>query len=110
MGYGRSLARGVLSSVAEAAAGIAAPAMTVPQFGPQHGDPMQFHIRQIEVIDDEMTKILRQKTGAERLRIASDMYASARRMLISHLRAEHGDWDEARVILEAARRLSHGAF
>ena len=63
----------------------------------------------IEVIDDVMAAVFRAKTGAERLRIASDMYASARRMLLSHLRAEHPEWDERRVVKEAARRLSHGA-
>ena len=63
----------------------------------------------VEVISDEMAAILRQKTGAERLRIASLMYGSARRMLLSHLRAEHPDWDAGRVEREAARRLSHGA-
>lgn len=56
-----------------------------------------------------MARIIRGKTGAQRLRIASDMYASARQMLISHLRAQHADWDEARIGQEAARRLSHGA-
>ncbi len=64
---------------------------------------------QIEVIDDQMAEILRQKTGAERLAIASGMYASARRMLISHLRTTHPEWSEERVLHEAARRLSHGA-
>jgi hypothetical protein len=63
----------------------------------------------IEMIDDEMARIIRAKTGAERLRIADGMYASARRMLLSHLRAEHSDWDEGRIQKEAARRLSHGA-
>jgi len=63
----------------------------------------------IEVVDNEMAAVLRSKTGAERLRIASGMYASARRMLLSYLRAEHPDWDEKRIIREAARRLSHGA-
>lgn len=63
----------------------------------------------IEVIDDEMAEILRAKTGAERLKIASDMYASARRMLLSHLRAEHPDWDDQQIQKEAARRLSHGS-
>jgi hypothetical protein len=37
------------------------------------------------------------------------MYASARQMLLSHLRAEHAEWDEHRIRQEAARRLSHGA-
>jgi hypothetical protein len=63
----------------------------------------------IEVVDDEMAKVMRSKTGAERLRIASGMYASARRMLLSHLRAEHPDWEEERIQREAAGRLSHGA-
>lgn len=65
---------------------------------------------QIEVIDDAMAAVLRRKTGAERLAIAFGMFASARRMLISHLRAEHPDWDEERITREAARRLSHGAI
>jgi hypothetical protein len=60
-------------------------------------------------MDDDMATIIRAMTGAERLRIASGMYASARRMLLSHLRSEHADWDEGRVVKEAARRLSHGA-
>jgi len=63
----------------------------------------------IEVMDDEMANVIRAKTGAERLQIASGMYASARRMLLSHLRAEHADWGEKRIQREASRRLSHGA-
>jgi hypothetical protein len=63
----------------------------------------------IEVVDDEMVAVLRAKTGAERLRIANAMYVSARRMLVSHLRHTHPEWDETRVAREAARRLSHGA-
>lgn len=63
----------------------------------------------IEVIDDEMARVLRAKSGAERLRIASGMYAAARRMLLSSLAAQHPDWDRQQVIEETARRLSHGA-
>ncbi len=66
--------------------------------------------RNIEVIDDDMTRVLRAKTGAERLRIASSMFASARRMLLSHLASEHPDWTQDEVFQEAARRLSHGAI
>jgi hypothetical protein len=62
----------------------------------------------IEVVDDEMAAVLREKTGAERLKIASDMYASARRMLIAFLRDRHPDWDDGAIVREAARRLSHG--
>ncbi len=64
--------------------------------------------RNFEVLDDDMARIYRAMTGAERLKIASDMYRSARRMIASHLAAEHPDWDEQRLQEETARRLSHG--
>ena len=63
----------------------------------------------VEVVDDDMARILAQKTGAERLAIADGMFRSARRMLESHLRAEHPEWDPQRLQAEVARRLSHGA-
>ena len=65
---------------------------------------------QIEVVDDEMAEVLRRKTGAERLAIASAMFASARKMILAKLHEEHPDWDERRINAEAARRLSHGAI
>jgi Rv0078B-related antitoxin len=65
--------------------------------------------RRIEAVDEEMARVLRGKSGAERLRIASEMFDSARRMLESHLRAEHPDWDERRVAEETSRRLSLAA-
>ncbi|HEV7515488.1 MAG TPA: hypothetical protein VGR07_04240 [Thermoanaerobaculia bacterium] len=70
---------------------------------------MRIDPSRIEVVDDDMARILRGKTGAERLTIASGMYESARRMLLSHLAAEHPDWSEEQVTREAARRLSHGS-
>lgn len=65
------------------------------------------HLR-IEVMDEQMAATLRQKTGAERLAIASRMFSTARRMLLNHLRSLHPDWDQRQVEQEAARRLSHG--
>ena len=70
---------------------------------------MQIDPRQIEVVDDAMADVLRRKTGQERLKIAFGLWSSARRMLLSYLRAEHPDWSEDQVNREAARRLSHGA-
>jgi hypothetical protein len=64
----------------------------------------------IEVISDDVANVLRQKTGAERLEIASRMFASARRMLVNHLRHIHPDWNDLEVAREAAKRLSHGAI
>jgi len=62
----------------------------------------------IEIIDDQMADVFRRMDGAQRLRIASDMYSSARRMLMSHLRHTHSDWDDRQIAAEAARTLSHG--
>jgi Rv0078B-related antitoxin len=62
----------------------------------------------IEIVDHDMARILRAKTGAERLKIASDMFASARRMIASHLAAEHPGWDEEKIQRETSRRISHG--
>lgn len=64
----------------------------------------------IEIVDHEMARILRAKTGAERLKIASDMFASARRMIVSHLASQHPDWTEDQIQQETARRISHGAI
>ena len=63
----------------------------------------------IEVMDDDMARVLRTKTGAERLKIASDMFSSARKMIASLLASEHPDWTEEQVQRETSRRISHGA-
>jgi hypothetical protein len=67
---------------------------------------MPIDMERIEVVDDEMAPHLRALSGAERLRIASGMFAAARRMLRSHLAAAHPDWAEERLQDEVARRLS----
>ncbi len=71
---------------------------------------MHLNKRQIEVVDDKMAQVLRLKTGAERLQIASEMFSSARKMIINMLRSQHPDWDEQKINTQAARRLSHGAL
>jgi hypothetical protein len=63
-----------------------------------------------EAVDDDMARVLRSMTGAERLKIASGMYASARKMLLSHLRTRHPEWTDDEVQREAIHRLSHGAL
>ena len=64
---------------------------------------------QIEVVDEQMAAVLRQKTGAERLAIANGLFLSARRMLTSHLRTEHTDWSDEQIAREVARRIAHGS-
>jgi hypothetical protein len=61
----------------------------------------------IEVIDPEMAAVLRSKSGAQRLQIANGMFASARRLLLSHLRAEHPAWSEQELQEGVAGRLLH---
>ncbi|MCB1033225.1 MAG: hypothetical protein KDD47_05265 [Acidobacteria bacterium] len=72
-------------------------------------DEVRIDPRQVEVVDDDMARVLRSKTGAERLTIAFGMFTSARRMLLSHLRASHPGWSHDEILREVARRLSHGA-
>jgi hypothetical protein len=63
----------------------------------------------IEAVDDRMAKVLRGKTGAERLAIAWGMFDMARSLVRSNVRATHPDWDDGKVTAEVARRLSRGA-
>ncbi|HEX5042132.1 MAG TPA: hypothetical protein VFV75_04450 [Candidatus Polarisedimenticolaceae bacterium] len=57
-----------------------------------------------------MAAVFGRMSGAERLRVSSRMFTSARHMMMNHLRASHPDWSERQVELEAAHRLSHGAL
>lgn len=70
--------------------------------------PMNYRKFQFEVMDDAMADILRQKTEVERLRIAGNMWKSARVILRGAIRTEHPDWDADQVNREIARRISHG--
>ena len=54
-----------------------------------------------------MADVFRAMTGAQKIKIASDLFASARRMIASQLAADHPEWDEARVQEETSRRLLH---
>ncbi|HBI24360.1 MAG TPA: hypothetical protein DDX84_09230 [Nitrospiraceae bacterium] len=64
---------------------------------------------QIEVVDDSMAEVLRRKTPAERIRIGFNLWASARDMLMIHLKKNHPEWDDEKLRQEVVRRLSHGA-
>jgi hypothetical protein len=48
---------------------------------------------QFDIVSEEAAVFLRQKTGAQRLEIASRMYGTPHRMLIHHLQSIHPDWD-----------------
>ena len=65
---------------------------------------------QIEVVDDAMAEVLRRKTPAGRIKIGFDMWISAHKMLLTHLRSIHPDWSNQQVQEEVARRFLHGAL
>jgi hypothetical protein len=65
---------------------------------------------QIEVIDDAMAEVFRRKTPSERIQIGFNIWLSAQKMLLAHLKLIHPDWSINQVQAEVARRLSHGAL
>ncbi len=69
---------------------------------------MRLDCGQIEVVDDAMARVLRGKSGAERLKIAGKLFVFVRELIESSIRAAHPDWDESRIAAETAKRLSHG--
>jgi len=62
----------------------------------------------MEVMDDAMANVLREKTEAERLNIANRMWRSARSILRGAIQTEHPDWSEEQINGEIAERISHG--
>jgi hypothetical protein len=63
----------------------------------------------IEVLDEAVADVLRNKSPGERLAIANGMWRSARQMIESLLRAEHPEWTDEEIRRDVARRMLHGA-
>lgn len=63
---------------------------------------------QIEVVDDAMAVVLGQKTPAQRLAIGASLWRSSRKLVQSHLREKHPEWDEATLTKEVAGRFLNG--
>ena len=70
---------------------------------------LSVELSQIEVVDDTMCEVLRQKSSLERLQIAFGLWRSARKQLFTYIRSLHPDWDEKRINKEVVKRISHGA-
>jgi hypothetical protein len=60
-----------------------------------------------EQTSPEQFAVLRAMTGARRLRLAEQLYWSARKMKAAGLRRQHPDWPEPRVEEELRRIFSH---
>ncbi len=55
----------------------------------------------------EQITVLRAMTGARRLRLAEQLYWSARKMKAAGLRSQHPDWPEQRLSDEVRQIFSH---
>jgi hypothetical protein len=64
--------------------------------------------RRIELLEDAMVEILRQKTPAERLAMGLEMNRTARLMIAAGLRDYHPDWTEQEILAELGRRMLDG--
>jgi hypothetical protein len=71
---------------------------------------MRLDAGQIEILDDSMADVLREKRPAERIRIGFDIWTSARAMLTAYITSIHPDWDRAHVEREVTRRFQHGTL
>lgn len=63
----------------------------------------------VEVMDDMVADIMRQKTLQQRLRIVFGMCRSARVLIRGAVTQEHPEWSIDKINHEIARRISHGA-
>jgi hypothetical protein len=63
---------------------------------------------QIEVVDEAVAAVLRQKTPAERIALAAAAHRTARELIAARLGADHPEWTAAQLQAEVARRLTRG--
>jgi hypothetical protein len=63
--------------------------------------------RRIEVVDDQVARILRGMSGADRLRLAHEAWELARERLIAFVGSRNPQWSVERVRQEVAKRLGH---
>ena len=70
---------------------------------------MRLDQEQIEVVDDALAEVLRRRTPAERIKIGFEIWTSAYKMLLSHLKTSHPEWTPEMVSEETARRISRGS-
>jgi len=64
---------------------------------------------QIEVVDEDVAAILRQKAPWERVAMMSAAHRTMRLLVEGAIRSDHPDWDGERVRAAVARRMTRGA-
>jgi hypothetical protein len=70
--------------------------------------PRTIDPRRIEVIDDQMAAVLREKTVAERIEMIAAANRTARLIAAAGIRYQYPNWDESRVQAEVIRRVAGG--
>jgi hypothetical protein len=60
-----------------------------------------------EQASPEQIVVLRKMSGEKRLRLAEQLYWSARKLKIAGIRAQHPDWPDAQIFAEVRRIFSH---
>jgi len=64
----------------------------------------QIDPRRIELLDDAMVEVLRQKSPVKRLAMVFAAERTMRAMLTAHLQSEHPEWTPEQISKEIARR------
>lgn len=68
---------------------------------------LDLDLQRLEIVDPEIAKVLRAKSGMERLRLAHEAWALARDRLTAFLTIRHPEWDRKEIESQVAKRLSH---
>lgn len=64
----------------------------------------------LEILDEKIIGILRQKSPQERLSIAFNLWKTARKFLVNHLKNTHTDWDKRKIQIEVLKRFLYGSI
>lgn len=68
----------------------------------EHPGPSRFYM---EIVDDDMAAVLRQKSACERLQIADRMWIGARSVIRASIMSQHPTWTAEEVNRAVAKRL-----
>lgn len=63
-------------------------------------------LRRLDIVDAEVARVLRAKSGTERLRLAHEAWELAWERLTAFLSAQHPDWEREEVRRQVAKRFS----
>ncbi len=64
--------------------------------------------KDIEVVDEDLVAVLRQKTPAERIEMVAAANRTARLLAAGGIRFQHPDWSDEQVQAEVKRRVCGG--